>query len=229
MKEFLKNNALFFSLWILTFILLGIAMCVIPKAELHLQMNACHNYVFDVFFKSFTIIAEYGLFVLVFILLFIKVGPTIYLTVCGLSSTIIVQIIKHIVNAPRPKLFFESIGSFDMLPIVEGVNMHNHHSFPSGHTTTFFVIFGGLSVILTYWLCKNNKNNWAYFLQFICFGLAVLGAYSRIYLSQHFAADVFAGSCIAMVCLIAWYPLFGWLAQKHNRLFNYKIPIGKQK
>ncbi len=229
MKDFFKNNALFFTLWTITFALLGILIYVIPKAELHLQMNAYHNHVFDIFFKSFTTIAEYGLFVLVFILLFVKVGPALYLAISGLSSTIIIQIIKHIVNAPRPKLFFENIGSFDMLPIVEGVNMHSHHSFPSGHTTTFFVIFGGLSVVLTYYLCKNNKNNIAYFIQFICFCLAILGAYSRIYLSQHFATDVFAGGTIAMVCLIAYYPLLNWLAQKHEKLFNYKIPIYKQK
>ncbi len=197
-------------------------LLIVPKVDLHLQMNSYHHQFLDVFFKFFTKIAEYGFFVCLLILLFYKMGAAIYMAACGLSSTIIVQIIKYIVKAPRPKSFFESINSFDLLPLVEGVELHHNYSFPSGHTCTFFLIFGGLSILITHFLYQRHKGL-SYFIQFICFLLAIIGSYSRIYLSQHFAIDIFAGGIIGMICLTAFYPLFVFLSQNHPTLFNYKI------
>ena len=85
-------------------------------------------------------------------------------------------------------------------PIGRESEMNLWLSFPSGHTTTFFVVFFTLSIIL----CTENvigKN----ILSFICFLCAVFGAYTRIYLSQHFALDVFAGILTAILSTLLLY------------------------
>ena len=86
------------------------------------------------------------------------------------------------------------------LPLVDGVKMNLWLSFPSGHTTTFFVLFFSISIILCAETIKG-KN----ILSLFCFLLATFGAYTRIYLSQHFALDVFAGILIASFTTILLY------------------------
>ena len=59
------------------------------------------------------------------------------------------------------------------------------------------------------------------FVQAGLFFLATLGAYSRIYLSQHFAADVFAGIIIGIGITALMYSVFArWMEQKW---YNYRI------
>jgi len=65
--------------------------------------------------------------------------------------------------------------------------MHSSHSFPSGHTITAFAFFLALA-----FFTKRPAIHFLYFL------LAVLVGYSRVYLSQHFAIDVLAGSFVGV-------------------------------
>ena len=44
-----------------------------------------------------------------------------------------------------------------------------------------------------------------YLWSLLFFLLAAVGAYSRIYLSQHFALDVFAGMTVAILCTLLMY------------------------
>ena len=101
-----------------------------------------------------------------------------------------------------------------VLPQVEGVHLHHYHSFPSGHTTAAFALF------MTLCLLTDKKP-----LHFIYFILAALGGYSRIYLSQHFAIDVFAGSIIGVTgALLAGYLVnkiqANWANQSLRTLFK---------
>ena len=88
------------------------------------------------------------------------------------------------------------------LPLVEGVTMYHSNSFPSGHASTFFMFCTCLVIILAY---RHSKADKPYCTRvqilfnvslLMLLALAVMGAYSRVYLSQHFLSDVCVGSLI---------------------------------
>ena len=186
---------------------MSVALVVVPKQELHLALNInAHTTALDSFFKYFTKTAEYLPYIIPIILLFYKFSWAIFAALGQLGATLTTQILKHIVNAPRPKIFFET-NYPDLIPQlhwVQGVNMHNWFSFPSGHTTAFFALFFLISILI----CDNKKSishKWLILIQILCFLLAALGGYSRIYLSQHFTADVLAGTIVGVLLTTLFY------------------------
>ena len=181
-------------------LILGVMLLVLPQAELHLTLCQPHTAFLDSLVPIVTNLVDWLPYLVVLILLFYRAGWATYLASNLLLSTLIVQPIKHIVHAPRPLTWFAENMPDVTLPLVEGVKMNHWLSFPSGHTTTFFVLFFSLSIIL----CAENikgKN----ILSFICFLCASFGAYTRIYLSQHFALDIFAGILIAILSTLILY------------------------
>ena len=181
-------------------LVLGIVLFLMPKAELHLALCQPHTTFLDTFVPIITNLVDWLPYLCVVLLLFYRAGWATFLASNLLLSTLIVQPIKHIVHAPRPLTWFAENMPDVSLPLVQGVRMNYWLSFPSGHTTTFFVLFFSLSIIL----CAENikgKN----ILSFICFLCATFGAYTRIYLSQHFALDIFAGILIAIFSTLILY------------------------
>ena len=96
-----------------------------------------------------------------------------------------VQVIKNLVNAPRPRIFFEQ-GQY--LHFIDGVSLSGVSSFPSGHTATAFAI----ATVLV--LFMKNRNR-----QVLVLVMALLVGYSRIYLAQHFILDILIGSIIGVI------------------------------
>lgn len=119
------------------------------------------------------------------------------------------QILKHLFDSDRPASVFEQYHD-KVLPVVEGVDLYHSNSFPSGHASTFFVFFTCCAILLA---CQrrlkapyNNPTIWCR-INLAMLGLlimAALGAFSRVYLSQHFLSDVCVGSIIGVVspCLV---------------------------
>ena len=200
-------------------LVLGIALLITPKAELHLALCQPHTTGLDTIVPIITNLVDWLPYLCVILLLFYRVGWATFLASNLLLSTIIVQPIKHIVCAPRPLTWFAENMPDVTLPLVEGVRMNHWLSFPSGHTTTFFVLFYRLSIIL----CAENVTG-KMILSFLCFLCASFGAYTRIYLSQHFALDIFAGILIAVFSTLSLYfflvkktkdtQFWGWNVQK---------------
>lgn len=75
-----------------------------------------------------------------------------------------------------------------LIHTVKGVAMHQMNSFPSGHTATAFSIF-----LLTIYLFDNKK------MMLIGLLYAMLCAYSRVYLGQHFPLDLGGGIIVAIL------------------------------
>ena len=200
-------------------LVLGIALLIIPKAELHLALCQPHTTGLDTIVPIITNLVDWLPYLCVILLLFYRAGWATFLASNLLLSTVIVQPIKHIVCAPRPLTWFAENMPDVTLPLVEGVRMNHWLSFPSGHTTTFFVLFYSLSIIL----CAENVTG-KMILSFLCFLCASFGAYTRIYLSQHFALDIFAGILIAVFSTLSLYfflvkktkdtQFWGWNVQK---------------
>jgi membrane-associated phospholipid phosphatase len=89
---------------------------------------------------------------------------------------------------PRPTTLF---GEPTPLYLVPGVEMHGYYSFPSGHTAIAFALATSL-MLLTPW-----KS-----LRAALFFLALIGGYSRVYLSQHFFEDIYAGSFVGLIAAL---------------------------
>lgn len=213
-------------------------LMLVDKASLHLALQLPHTAFNDMFFRTYSSFAEWLLYVIMALPLlaglyvqFVQkrrdgTSRRLYLftglyAAAEILTALVVQAIKHIVNAPRPMTFFtEEFGSAAMLPLVDGVRMHSWYSFPSGHTATFFAFFtASLAILMSLpetEACQTGRNGTLRYvvLALACFFLALMGGYSRIYLSQHFLLDVFVGSVIGTLVTFAVIALFrrrGWL------------------
>lgn len=200
-----------FTIWVIAF---AIALLSYDKGTLHLAMNNYHTPLLDTFFKYYTEVGASIPYIIVAALLFYQYKAALLVLIGQLLPGLLTQIGKHLWNEPRPIVFFSEHMPNAVLPQVEGVHLHHYHSFPSGHTTAAFALF------MTLCLLTNKKP-----LHFIYFILAALGGYSRIYLSQHFAIDVFAGSIIGVTgSLLAGYLInkihADWANQSLRTLFR---------
>lgn len=210
--QFLKQNRVFLLLSLGLMMVLSIVLLIVPKGELHLLLCDRHTDARDVFYKYYTQVGEWVPYVVCFLLLFYRLGWAAFTTSCVLLSGAITQVLKHIVDAPRPLTWFAANHPEVRLPLVEGVEMSRYFSFPSGHTTTFFAFFFALSIIV----CQHDSSPVR---RSVCgavfFLLSALGGYSRIYLSQHFAADVLGGMAIGLLITGLLYLLFAhWESKK---------------
>lgn len=210
-------------------IALGLAVIFIPRGDLHLLLCDRHSPARDIFFRYYTHVAEYLPYVLcLLIFLFGRAGHAALAASCIACSELTTQIIKHIVQAPRPLLWFANNYPDIHLPLVEGVKMNYLFSFPSGHTTSFFSLFFALAMIVTsiYQEREGEKEGFTFrtfvmiiLIPTLLFVLATLGGYSRIYLSQHFAQDVLGGISVGLLISIVCYAIFSRFEGK--KWYNY--------
>ena len=197
---------------VLLMVILGL-MYAYPKPELHMLLNSYHSSLQDTFFKYYSMLAEWPLYAIALLpLLWKKVKMTIFFAMCELTGGSILQILKHIISTDRPVSVFEHYAYMD-LPLVQGVTMHHGNSFPSGHASTFFMFCTCCVIIQAYSYIQRDKP---YSLgKKILFNtmliallvVAAVGAYSRVYLSQHFLADVCVGSVIGFITPFMMYLL----------------------
>ncbi|MDP2423449.1 MAG: phosphatase PAP2 family protein [Bacteroidales bacterium] len=187
---------------------LSIACCFLffhTKADLHLAINGAHSAFGDFFFINITHLGD-GLttIVVVIILLFFSYRKSLMIAAPFLAGGLVAQVMKRFIfnDMDRPVRYFADITE---LHIVEGVKLYGAHSFPSGHTASAFSLFFCLAIFV-----KNPPAKVVFML------LAVLVAFSRVYLSQHFLADVVAGSLIGMMVV---FPFYRWIyASQHKWL-----------
>lgn len=106
--------------------------------------------------------------------------------------TILNQMIKYIVQRPRP-IEHRIIDQFG-------------YSFPSGHSMVSMAFYGFL-IYLIYKRAKNKYLKWG-----LCTGLSFLIlsiGISRIYLGVHYASDVIGGFCLSVSYLIVYTKMIG--------------------
>jgi membrane-associated phospholipid phosphatase len=159
------------------------------KYALHAALNARHSPALDRFMALFTHMAD-GLVPTAFSLLLLLLATWRSFLMMGLScglSAVVAQFLKHLVfhDADRPAMHADRLEGMHW---VLGIDLHHHNSFPSGHATAAFAMMLALSVLL-------GKPRWGPPLALV----AVLMAWTRVYLSQHFLADIVAGAAIGTV------------------------------
>lgn len=193
------------------------ALIAIPKPVLHMGLNACHTPWADVFWRVVSMFAEWLVYVLMlWPLIGIWRKSTREKRRCGwmvasyamaeTMAALVVRIMKLWFNMPRPITFFSQLAAYgypeyadyDIHAIlVDGVAMREWMSFPSGHTSTFFVFFTMSFLLMSEKKTSIDLKSAVFTLS--CLICALAGGYSRIYLSQHFLLDVCVGSVIGIV------------------------------
>ena len=194
-------------LWVL-----GAALVLLKdKIELHLSINTLGHTSIDLIASWLTHIGD-GLFLLFMavIFLFIRLKTALILFLSFIVSAGIVQLLKHTLFADmkRPYFYFENDSSFR---VMEDFTYFTENSFPSGHATSCFVFF----TIMAFHFQRS------YLLQLVFVSAAVLIAFTRVYLSQHFMQDIIAGSIIGVIISqILWTYINPLFSQLDRPLFN---------
>jgi membrane-associated phospholipid phosphatase len=169
------------------------------------------NPIVNTFYKYFTHVGD-GIFAVsigVLVLFFNRKRGLYILLAYALAGTTS-SVIKYLENYVRPFHYFVYYRKHYTLNLVEGVDMMGERSFPSGHSTAAFVVFGALAF--------STQNKIAKILFFI---IALNAAFSRMYLSQHWLVDIFAGSLIGTTFAILLYFVF------YKKHFDFKLNIFK--
>ncbi len=214
MSELIKRN-LFFLLPVSILLLALIPLLMlVPKTDLHIYLNQYHTDFADIFFKYITVFGSGLSFVFVgMIYLLFSFRRSFVVISSGILAGLVVQFLKRIVftGVLRPSVVLEDV---TVLHIIDGIKLHTYYSFPSGHSATIFALCFSLAVF------ANRK-----ILKLALFCLAGLVAYSRIYLSQHFLIDVYAGSVIGLLSGFFMADLFSrfkisWFDQSFLYLLN---------
>ena len=217
----LSKQKVFLALFLLAFIAMGTLLFFVPKADLHLLLNRYHSPNLDVFILHYSDIVKWLPIVVGIALFLYKFWYGAFFASNVLLVTLIVQPIKTLVNAPRPITFFTALNLQDLLPIVEGLKLHAWRSFPSGHTANFFLLFFTLSILVA----LHYRGRKVVIFNALFFFLALLGGYSRIYLSQHFTNDVWIGMFIGcfccLICIFAWIKILHHT--KQNKFLKYSV------
>jgi membrane-associated phospholipid phosphatase len=203
-RSILKNNASFFIPYALFLLTGAVILIANSKSQTHLEFNKFHNSFFDSFFYFTTFLGD-GITALLVVIMLLAVKYRYFLItgIANFVSALITQLLKHTLfsHVIRPKLYFEGVKDLYLVP---GVENYLYNSFPSGHSTCAFSLYLSLALI-----SKNKK------LKFVFFLIAFLVGYSRIYLSQHFLEDVYAGSLIGVIItLIVYYVVQKWGNEK---------------
>ena len=204
--------AFFFT--IIIAIACGIFILVYGKHETFFLINGNHNSYLDFFFKYFTYSGDVLMWLPLVILCFLyKKKYVLAVLVAILISTLLTQFLKMVIfpEELRPITFLSE--NFP-INLIEGVKMKRLHSFPSGHSTTAFTI----ALILAHMI---NKRSWSIILPI----LALMAAYSRVYLAQHFLTDVLGGICLGIISALLSLMIFRSLLKTINKK---SIPESKE-
>jgi membrane-associated phospholipid phosphatase len=195
----LQNNRTFFILFLLFLIFGGILLATMEQGDAIRFFSGHRSLMRNSFFIWTTKVGE-GItyLILVVFFLFIRFRYSLLVLIAGVLAMGVSFILKKVFAHPRPSVFFRARGELEELNIVEGVHLiSGHMSFPSGHTTSAFILFGLLALLFArkwYW-------NAALFL------LALLIGISRIYLVQHFFKDVYTGAITGVLLSVLIYEI----------------------
>ncbi|MGZ3902544.1 MAG: phosphatase PAP2 family protein [Bacteroidia bacterium] len=213
MRNTLRKNRTFLILYALFFCIALPVILISDKVELHQYFNKAVTPAFNAFFEYITYLGD-GIFsvVIAIIFLFFNVRKAITVLIAYVLSAGFTQAIKYglFSDADRPELMFEKL-HLPPLTLVKGMTeeQHIHMSFPSGHATAAFALFFCLG-----FFAEKNVSKLIFFL------LALIVAFSRVYLSQHFFEDITAGSFIAVFfsSLVCGFFYFSKSAQRFDKL-----------
>ena len=196
MSKIIKENLPFF-IGFLVFLIVGtILLLAIDKGGLVLYFNDHRSPQGDLFFLYVSKLGEAFPYILAIIyFLFVRFRYAILVPIAGISVSLVSLITKSLFDHNRPSLYFKEMGIFDQINLVEGIQLWEKYSFPSGHTMSAFAIYGLLALLV----------GWKRSFGLAMLSLAILVGVSRVYLVQHFAQDVYLGAILGVLIAMSIY------------------------
>lgn len=203
MKKYLRLSSMVYVVLVLTLPLL-----LIPKGDIVAIVNGGHTPWWDLFFTYTTQLGD-GVLFAAFILvgLLFQYRLAMLTAVVAVIQTVIVQGIKNFgfKENLRPRAYFESD---EWIHFVEGVTVHMHNSFPSGHSASAFVF-----AMLLAW---SMPKRWHLVL---CLVTCVV-ALSRVYLAQHFFIDIWFGALLGVVSFYLGCMVMEYVSKKYPAFYR---------
>ena len=209
--RFSKNlTSYHWLLWGFLFLLGILFLAIFQNSNFSIIVNASHNNFLDQFFKYITFLGD-GRFVFLIALIYLfankKYGTSILISL--IINTILIQVLKRVVfsNRFRPSFYFKNLiedGSWNM---INGVELYEKFSFPSGHTASIFCLCMSICIFM-------KKK----YLPLLLVLLAYIVGFSRIYLSQHFLIDVLTGALIGSLIPILTFKYIEPLLFNENKI-----------
>jgi len=174
----------------------GILLKTFTNRDLFFAINSRYNDVADSLMYYTTMIGQGEIIVVVLLGLmhlprFRNWWYFVTAVLCNLVPFFIQQWLKVVFNSPRPLNYFHHA---DWMHWNSRWPYLTEHSFPSGHTAGAFSFFCFLTLLL-----PPKSQPWG----LLFFILAAAVGYSRIYLTAHFFADVYAGSVLGTILTTA--------------------------
>ena len=172
------------------------------KNEAFLYLNTNLGLVADKVFEYSSYLAEGWIWIPYFIVLVgLYKKDKAFILMNFLISTLFTQFAKNFIFTTAMRPMASGLDA-TQIHTVPGVEIHTFNSFPSGHTATAFTLF-----ILTTYLFPNKYA--------LSIGIvyAIVCAYSRIYLAQHFPLDLAGGIFVALLTL----PISIFIREKLNK------------
>lgn len=184
----IKRTRFFLVPWIVLLLAGAFVLLSYPKDQIHLATNRHYNSFWDETMQWITLIGDgWTITVLVLLMFAWKRHYAFFTGIACLFASGITQGLKHFIfeGEARPVRFFAQT---QKLRVMTNIDNSFVDSFPSGHTTVAFAFF--------FCLALGIKNDW---LRLACLLVSLAIGFSRIYLSQHFLVDVYAGSIIGVL------------------------------
>ena len=196
------------------------------KIQVFLFINQHYNACLDTLFYYCTNLGNGITYILLLCLLYLR-GVSFRKIGIGLVSfgtmSIVVQILKRVFfsSSFRPLKVLMDEGKGMYLHIVDKVEVLTDLSFPSGHSATIFAAVCFLELI-------SKRQHAGYSLGLLL--LAIVTAYSRVYLCQHFYTDIYAGAWIGGTITFMVYVVLlkyestvrgRWLSALYKRIDAY--------
>ncbi len=198
MINLFRKNRLFYSTYLILWLLTGGLMLLYTKDQLIRWVNFHNSTWGDYFFNYATYLGDGAFFVGMILVLFFISRRMGLLALAGfLLSSGLSLFFKRVVfpNNFRPVKYFEH--SDWEYHVIKGLKIYEYNSFPSGHTISAFTVFCLIAL-----LDRNKTRGLLWVL------LAATVGYSRVYLFEHFVEDAFAGSIIGVFSATVVYLAF---------------------
>ncbi|MCW3122315.1 MAG: phosphoesterase PA-phosphatase related [Flavipsychrobacter sp.] len=194
-------------LWVVTG---GVLLLNYSNKDLFFFINSRHTEQLDVFMYYTTWVGEGVIIVSVLsaLMLFPRFRTWQYFfsaLLCNLLPFFIQQGIKSYYDSPRPINYFKHA---EWIHRAKEWPELLYRSYPSGHTAGAFCFLCFLS------LCLPRRYR---YIGLILFIIAMVVGYSRVYLSAHFFADIYAGSIVGTVFCILIYSVVAALQTRFSK------------
>ncbi|MBC6995397.1 phosphatase PAP2 family protein [Neolewinella lacunae] len=196
--RFVLNNWLFIGCTCLLLIINAWLLFISKQGDELVFINQYRSPFWDVFFKVGTHFAEpvayFGVLVIVTAFSYRK---GLFVVVAGVLAGVVSGLLKSYFGQARPMRWFfdnyeeiwHSLNHFEE----EWRSWDPDSSFPSGHATSAFALYGLLA-----FFARTRKMR----VTVLCFFLATMVCFSRMYLLYHFLRDITVGAGLGL-CLAA--------------------------